>query len=95
MKTTKKALEILQKKMDEVVLEYRKYLKEYNKEHDVESGNKIKEIIELHRQGVSKQEIVNNGYNKFTVRDQIRLFEKGKRVTKTTIAKFLPPKEKK
>ena len=94
-KYTKEMLEALRAAKNEAVITYSKYLKEYNKEHGVEGRNLIQEIIELHKSGVPKAEIIERGYNKNTVQHQIYLFEKGKRVQKTTISKFLPPKVKK
>ena len=65
------------------------YNKLYRAEHNITGRNKIKEIIELHKKGLSKKEIVEKGYNKGTVQRQIMLFTKGKRVEKTTILKYL------
>lgn len=93
--TTLAELMVLKQKRNTAVAEYNKYLKKYNKENNIQGRLIIKEIIDLYKKGLDNKAIIAKGYNKWTVNEQIRLFKKGKRVTKTVIAKFLPPKEKK
>lgn len=68
---------------------YHKYLAKYNKEHKT-GRTVIKEIIELHKKGLTNQEIIAKGYNKHTVYSQVRLFKKGSRTEKTIVAQYLP-----
>ncbi len=93
-KTNEKELAILKAKRDEAVAAYSKYAKEYNKEHNILGRTIIKEIIALHKKGVSNPDIIKKGYNKNTVMNNVRLFIKGKRVGKTIVAKYLPVKVK-
>lgn len=94
MKTNLKQLESLKQSRDEAVKNYNRYLKDYNKEHEIESRNINQEIISLHRKGVSKADIIAQGYNKNYVSQLIHLYGKQKRVSKTTVAKFFPKKKK-
>lgn len=95
MKTNLKQLESLKQSRDEAVKNYNRYLKDYNKEHEIESRNINQEIISLHRKGVSKADIITRGYNKNYVNQLIHLYGKQKRVSKTTVAKFFPKPDKK
>lgn len=69
------------------------YRKTYNKEHGIARGIITDTIIRLHKKGYSVKDIIAEGFNKGTVRRQIRLFTKGKRVEKTTVAKYIPKKK--
>lgn len=95
MKTSKENLQQLKEKKDKAVLEYNKYLKQYNEERKIERGHTVKEIISLHKQGFTNQEIIDKGYNKNYVNQQVTFFKKGKRVARTQVAQFLSPKKKK
>ena len=68
------------------------YKKLFRSEHNITGRNVIKEIIELHKKGLTKAEIVEKGYNKGTVQRQIMLFIKGKKQEKTTIRQYLVAK---
>lgn len=62
----------------------------YNAEHDIPKGLITDTIIKLHKKGLSNKQITEKGFNKGTVRRQVRLFTKGKRTEKTTVRKYLP-----
>lgn len=94
MKTTAKQLQSLKEKKEQASAEYSSYLKEYNKERKIKRTCFIDEIIGLVKEGKTNQEIISLGYNKHTVKTQVRLFKKGKRVAKTVVAKFIPKKNK-
>lgn len=47
----------------------------------MERGTKIKTIIDLYKQGKSKQEIIELGYNKSTVSIQISKYVKNQQST--------------
>lgn len=95
MKTSDKHLEELRVAKVNAANEYYKYLKAYNKERGIKAGSLSSEIIKLHKKGLSNKEIVEQGYNKNYVNQQVMFFVKGKRVVKTTVAQYLPKKEKK
>lgn len=95
MKTSVKQLAELKAAKNEAVKAYNDYLKEFNSERNIKPGHLVTEIINLYRQGHSKSEIIEAGFNKNYVNQQIRFYTKGKRMVKTTVAQFLPPKEKK
>lgn len=95
MKTNQKQLNALKAAKENATKEFNKYQKAFNEEHGIKNRTIIQEIITLHKKGVPNADIIAKGYNKWTVREQVRLFSKGKRVAKTIVAKFLPAKEKK
>ncbi len=95
MKTSAKKLAELKEAKEAAIKEYNAYLKLYNEQHGLKGGTIIKEIIALAKKGKTNREIIDLGYNKSTVNQQVGLFRKGKRVAKTVVAKYLPPKEKK
>lgn len=95
IKTTKEKLDELLAKKKALDLKVSAYQKQYNLDHNITGRNKIKEIIELHLQGLTNNQIIEKGYNKGTVGRQVGLFKKGKKMESTTIKKFLPVKEKK
>lgn len=72
------------------------YRKVYNAEHKVPKGLITDTIIRLHKKGLSPAQILeqNPHFSKGTIRRQIRLFTKGKRVEKTTVSKYIPKKTK-
>lgn len=92
-KTNVKQLAELKQAMDAAILAYNQYNKEYKVEHNIKGRNKIREIIQLHKEGLDNKQIIEKGYNKNTVNEQIRLYKKGKRTVKTVVNQYLPPKE--
>lgn len=93
--TTKSQLDILKADKIKADKAYSDYLKLYKKENDIKGRTVIQEIVALHKKGKSNKEIIELGYNKGTVSTQIRLYTKGKRMSKTTVAQYLPAKTKK
>lgn len=98
--TNKKTLNAMLKEKNaalEVIAAYSEYRKKYNTEHPdnkvVESKCIIKEIIALHKKGKSKQQIIELGYNKNTVRRNVALFEKGLKKETTIIKQYLVEEE--
>lgn len=71
------------------------YKKLFRAQHNITGRNIIKEIIELHKKGLTKQQIIEKGYNKGTVQRQVTLFVKGKKQEKTTIRQYLTEDTKK
>ena len=65
------------------------YNKLFRAEHNLTGRTKIKEIIALHKSGLTNKEIIDKGYNKGTVQRQVMLYTKGKKVEKTTIKQYL------
>src|SRR3990167_3672255 len=91
MTTTKTQYALLLAAKQEADKQFFSYRKLFNKEHKIEHGIITDTIIRLHKKGLSIKEILKQrpDLNKGTVRRQIRLYKKGKRVEKTTVAKYI------
>ncbi len=73
--------------------EFYTYRKVYFKEHNIETGTIIKEIVALCKKGLTNKEIADKGYNRGTVNRFVKLYKKGKRVESTLVKQYLPKKK--
>lgn len=89
IKTTQKGLQELTAIKAEADKAFFKYRALYNKQHNVEVGTMIREIIDLHISGCDNKEIIEKGYNKNTVNRQVFLYKKGIKKETTIVNKFL------
>lgn len=98
METTKTHLKELKAKKDAADKAYFEYRKQYNTEHGITGRSTIKEIINLYKELTKKgvenpiAEIIAKGYNKNTVRRQVGLFVKKKKVETTVVKQYLTKK---